>query len=99
MSAYSRSSRKISSSIAAKRFFDASSFSFFTARADLQLNQPASIGPSPRASSRFHLDPRRALVDQVDRLVGQEAVGDVAVRQLRRGDIAGPVISTPWWIS
>ena len=29
---------------------------------------------------------RGRLVDQVDRLVGQEAVGDVAVRQRRRGD-------------
>ena len=32
----------------------------------------------------LHLQPRRRLVDQVDRLVGQEAVGDVAVRQRRR---------------
>ena len=30
--------------------------------------------------------PRRRLVDEVDGLVGQEAVGDVAVRQRRRGD-------------
>ena len=29
---------------------------------------------------------RRGLVDQVDRLVGQEAVGDVAAREQRRGD-------------
>jgi hypothetical protein len=34
----------------------------------------------------LHLDPRRGLVDQVDRLVRQEAVGDVAMRQLGRGD-------------
>ena len=34
----------------------------------------------------LHVQPRRRLVDQVDRLVGQEAVGDVAVRQRRRGD-------------
>ncbi len=33
----------------------------------------------------LHLQPRRRLVDQVDRLVGQEAVGDVAVRQRRGG--------------
>src|SRR3712207_3919204 len=33
--------------------------------------------------------PARALVDEVDRLVGQEAVGDVAVRQRRRGDERG----------
>ena len=34
----------------------------------------------------LHADPRRGLIDQVDRLVGQEAVGDVAVGQRRRGD-------------
>ena len=34
----------------------------------------------------LHLQPRRRLVDQIDRLVGQEAVGDVAVRQRRGGD-------------
>ena len=34
----------------------------------------------------LHPDPRRGLVDQVDRLVGQEAVGDVAVAERRRGD-------------
>ena len=34
----------------------------------------------------LHLQPRRGLVDEVDRLVGQEAVGDVALRQRRRGD-------------
>ena len=34
----------------------------------------------------LHLQPRRRFVDQIDRLVGQEAVGDVAVRQSRRGD-------------
>ena len=33
----------------------------------------------------FHADARAGLVDQVDGLVGQEAVGDVAVRQLGRG--------------
>ena len=34
----------------------------------------------------FHPQPRRGLVHQVDRLVGQEAVGDVAVAQRRRRD-------------
>ena len=34
----------------------------------------------------LHLEARRRLVDQVDRLVGQEAVGDVAVRERRRRD-------------
>lgn len=32
---------------------------------------------------------RACLVDQVDRLVGQEAIGDVAVRQGRRRDQCG----------
>ena len=35
---------------------------------------------------RLHAEPRRRLVHQVDRLVGEEAVGDVTVRQGRRGD-------------
>ena len=34
----------------------------------------------------LHAQARRRLVDEVDRLVGQEAVGDVAVRQRRGGD-------------
>ena len=34
----------------------------------------------------LHLQPRRGLVDQIDRLVGQEPVGDVAVRQSCGGD-------------
>ena len=34
----------------------------------------------------LHLQPRGGLVDQVDRLVGEEAVGDVALRECRGGD-------------
>ena len=34
----------------------------------------------------LHAQARRGLVDEVDRLVGKEAIGDVAVRQGRRGD-------------
>ncbi len=37
----------------------------------------------------LHLEPRRGFVDQVDRLVGQEAVGDVAVGQGRGGHDRG----------
>ena len=37
----------------------------------------------------LHAQPRRGLVHQVDGLVGQEAVGDVAVRERRRGDDRG----------
>ena len=45
----------------------------------------------------LHAQPRGGLVDQVDRLVRQEAVGDVAVREHRRGDDrARRVIRTPW---
>ena len=39
-----------------------------------------------RARRRRDLHPRRRLVDEVDRLVGQEAPGDVAVGELSRGD-------------
>ncbi len=39
-----------------------------------------------RARVDLHAQPRRGLVDQVDRLVGQEAAGDVAVGQRRRSD-------------
>ena len=38
-----------------------------------------------RLGHRLDPHPRRGLVDQVDRLVGQEAVGDVAVGELGRG--------------
>ena len=34
----------------------------------------------------LHLEPRGGLVDEVDRLVGEKAVGDVAVRQRRGGN-------------
>src|SRR6185503_13125402 len=34
----------------------------------------------------LHPQPRRRFVDEVDRLVGQEAIGDVAVREHRGGD-------------
>jgi hypothetical protein len=37
----------------------------------------------------LHLDARGGLVDEVDGLVGEEAVGDVAVRKLGRGDDRG----------
>src|SRR5207253_204362 len=37
----------------------------------------------------LHLQPRRGLIEQVDRLVGQETVGDVAVRQRGRGHQRG----------
>ena len=56
---------------------------------DLELHQPArdrvDLG---RHAVDFHLDLGGGLVDEVDRLVGQEAVGHVAIAQRRRGDRA-----------
>ena len=87
-SAYSRSSRSISSSISARRLLRGLVLLLLHRLAlDLQLDQ-AALEPVHRLrlGVDLHLDARRRLVDQVDRLVGQEAVGDVAVRQLGRGD-------------
>ncbi|KOT22176.1 hypothetical protein DM52_2199 [Burkholderia mallei] len=54
---------------------------------DLQLDQTAiELVHFFGLRVDFHLDPRRGLVNQIDCLVGQEAVGDVAVREFRRGD-------------
>ena len=54
---------------------------------DLQLNQPAIENVHHlRLRIDFHLDARRRFVDQIDRLVGQESIGDVAMRKLGRGD-------------
>src|SRR5215218_3048735 len=54
---------------------------------DLELQHPA-VDLVDLLGQRVDLDaqPRRRLVDQVDRLVGQEAVGDVAVAQRGRRD-------------
>ena len=47
---------------------------------DLELDQtPVEPVHRLRLGVDLHLDPRRGFVDQIDRLVGQEAVGDVAV--------------------
>ena len=54
---------------------------------DLQLDQPAvELVHHLGLGIDLDLDLGRRLVDQVDRLVGQEAVGDVAVAQFGRGD-------------
>ena len=50
-------------------------------RLDLLLELPVH----GRGGHRLDAHARGGLVDEVDRLVGQEAVGDVAVGQLRRG--------------
>ena len=57
---------------------------------DLELDPPA-LELVQFDGHRIHLHPQPAgrLVDQVDRLVGQEAVGDVAVAQHRGGDERG----------
>ena len=54
---------------------------------DLELHDvPVDLVDLGRLGVDLHPDPRGGLVDQVDRLVGQEAVGDVAVAERRRGD-------------
>ena len=54
---------------------------------DLELADGAvGLVELERARVDLHLQPRRRLVDEVDRLVGQLAVGDVAVGEDRRGD-------------
>ena len=54
---------------------------------DLQLDDaPVEILDLLGLGFDLHPDPARGLVHQVDRLVGQEAVGDVAVAERRRGD-------------
>ncbi len=87
-SAYSFSSpRRVSCSVA-RRLREASSCSFLQRLLlDLELND-APLQPIERLGLGvdLHADARRGLVDQVDRLVGKLAVGDVAVRQRGRGD-------------
>ena len=49
------------------------------------LGPPLQVAHVPAGGRDPQPDPRAGLVDQVDRLVRQEAVGDVAVGQLGRG--------------
>ena len=54
---------------------------------DLELHDaPLDLVQLGRVGGDLHAQPAGGLVDQVDGLVGQEAVGDVAVRQRGRGD-------------
>ena len=53
-------------------------------RRQFQLQEPPlHLVDFARHALQFHRDPTRRLVHEVDRLVGQEPVGDVAMRQLR----------------
>ena len=53
-------------------------------RRQFQLHEPPlHLVDLARHALQFHRDPTRRLVHEVDRLVGQEPVGDVAMRQLR----------------
>ena len=89
------------SSWAACSLASASSFSSFSSRSfgrlvlllaqalalDLELHDPApDLVELGRHARRFHAQLGRRLVDEVDRLVGQEPVGDVAMRQDRGRD-------------
>ena len=54
---------------------------------DLELDAAAlELVELDRHRVDLHAQPRGRLVDEVDRLVGQEAIGDVAIGQRRRGD-------------
>ena len=57
---------------------------------DLELHHAAvRLVELDRRGVDLHPQARRRLVDEVDRLVGQEAVGDVALRENRGGDERG----------
>ena len=57
---------------------------------DLELDPPPlELVDLDRHRVDLHAQARRGLIDEIDRLVGQEAVGDVAVRQRRRRDERG----------
>ena len=57
---------------------------------DLELlDAPVDLVDLGRDRLDLHLQPRGGLVDQVDRLVGEEAVGDVALGEGRGGDDRG----------
>ena len=84
----SRATRPAQTSIASRRSLEASSFSLRRRRElDLQLHH-APVHLVDLGGHRVDLDahPRGGLVDQVDRLVGQEAVGDVAMGERGGGD-------------
>ena len=77
----------ISARSASRRSPQASSFSFCSACSSIWSWRSWRSTTSISVGHRVDLDAQAAgrLVDEVDRLVGQEAVGDVAVRERRRG--------------
>ena len=72
---------------AARRSFECASFSFSSAwrsiSSCMMRRSISSISIGQRID--LHAQARRGFVDQVDRFVRQEAVGDVAMRKRRRG--------------
>ena len=83
------SSRSASSfSSAARRAFDASSVSLRSASRSISswIRRRSSLVELDRHRVDLHPEARRGLVDEVDRLVRQEPVGDVALAERRRRD-------------
>jgi hypothetical protein len=67
---------------------------------DLQLHDLAvDLIQFGRLAVDLHPQAAGGLVDQVDGLVGQEAVTDVAVAERGRGNDGASVMRTPWWTS
>jgi hypothetical protein len=65
-------------------------FFFQLARGKFELHEPAlHLIDFRRYALEFHRETTGSLVHEVDRLIGQEAVADVAVRKLRRRDERG----------
>ena len=90
-SEYSRSSSFNCASSVCSRFFDASSLSFLSASRSILSCTIAPVEPVELLGLGvdLHADARRRLVDQVDRLVGELPIRDVAVRERGRGHDRG----------
>ena len=75
----------------ASRSLEAASFSFFERFAlDFELHHSArNLVEFGRHRIDFGAQLGRGFVDEIDRLIGQESIGDVAVGQDRRGDQGG----------
>ena len=97
-----RRSSASSFSSASRRAFDASSVSLRSASRSISswMRRRSSSSSSIGIESISMRSRRRRLVDEVDRLVGQEALGDVAVATASAAATsAESVIRTPWWTS